>query len=90
MLIVILSGAQLVLSHCQIPCGINDDPMRFDMMAEDIRTIEKSIRQIDELSAGKDKNYNQLVRWIDNKDYHADKLREHLAEFEKIYMATKK
>ena len=60
------------LGHCEIPCGIYDDAMRLDMLAEHIRTIEKSMNQIIELSEQKDKNYNQLVRWVMNKEVHAD------------------
>lgn len=70
-----------VLSHCEIPCGIYGDPMRLDMMAEHIDTIEKSIKQIQELSAAGDKNYNQLVRWIDNKDRHADALSDVITQY---------
>ncbi len=61
-------------SHCEIPCGIYDDKMRFDMMEEHITTIEKSMKQIVELSAAGEKNYNQIVRWVSNKDEHADAL----------------
>ena len=64
--------AREALAHCQIPCGIYDDPARFGLMAEHITTIEKSMKQIQELSAAGDKTYNQLVRWIDNKEQHAD------------------
>jgi nickel superoxide dismutase len=59
--------------HCQIPCGIYDDPVRFRLLDEHIRTIEKSMTQIRALSAAPDKNANQLVRWVKNKDEHADK-----------------
>ncbi len=65
-----------VYSHCQIPCGIYDDPARLAEIAEDIATIEKSMNQITELSAAQKPNYNQLVRWVNNKDDHADKLSE--------------
>jgi hypothetical protein len=41
----------MVFSHCQIPCGIYDDQARLDMMAEHIGTIEKSINQVNEISA---------------------------------------
>jgi thiol peroxidase len=58
--------------HCQIPCGIYDDQMRFDMLTEHITTIEKSIKMIVELSKQSEPNMNQLVRWVNNKDYHAD------------------
>ena len=72
-LIVSLGGfATMVYSHCQIPCGIYGDEGRFDMIAENITTIEKSMKQIDELS-GKDKpDMNQIVRWVQNKEKHAD------------------
>jgi nickel superoxide dismutase len=63
-------------SHCQIPCGIYDDAMRFDMLAEHITTIEKSMNEINRLSAEGDKNYNQLVRWIVNKEDHANQFIE--------------
>jgi nickel superoxide dismutase len=73
--------SSLVLSHCEIPCGIYNDPMRLDMMAEDITTLEKSMKEIQELSAAADKNYNQLVRWIDNKDVHADRFTEVVTQY---------
>ena len=31
--------------HCQVPCGIYGDEMRFEMMDEDIDTIEKSMKK---------------------------------------------
>lgn len=63
-----------VFPHCQIPCGIYNDEMRFTMMKEHIQTIEKSMKQIIELSKEPDKNANQLVRWVLNKEQHADEL----------------
>lgn len=63
-----------VFPHCQIPCGIYNDEMRFTMMREHIETIEKSIKQIIELSKDPTQNANQLVRWVLNKEQHADEL----------------
>jgi len=68
--------AMEALSHCQIPCGIYDDPTRFVLMAEHIATIEKSTKTIIELSSEEKPDYNQLVRWVANKDHHADELSE--------------
>ncbi|MBN1213775.1 MAG: superoxide dismutase [candidate division Zixibacteria bacterium] len=68
-------------SHCEIPCGIYDDSMRYDMLNEHIATIEKSMNMITELSAAGDKNYNQLVRWVVNKDDHADKFMEIVTQY---------
>ncbi len=71
-LVMILSS--MVYSHCQIPCGIYDDPARFVMLAEHITTIEKSMKQIVELSAKEKPDMNQIVRWVNNKESHADEL----------------
>ncbi|MCP4453705.1 MAG: superoxide dismutase [Planctomycetes bacterium] len=59
-----------VYAHCQIPCGIYDDPARVTALAEHITTIEKSMKQIN--AAGT--NANQSVRWVLNKEKHADEL----------------
>ena len=69
---IVMGSALVVRAHCEIPCGIYDDPLRINLMKEHITTIEKSINQIVELGKAQDKNYNQLVRWISNKDTHAE------------------
>jgi nickel superoxide dismutase len=66
--------ASMVYSHCQIPCGIYGDPSRFDMLAEHVTTIEKSMKQITRLSQEDNPNFNQIVRWVQNKEQHADEL----------------
>jgi len=63
-----------VEAHCQIPCGIYGDEMRFQMLEEHITTIEKSMKTVVELSADPSKNANQLVRWVVNKENHADEM----------------
>jgi nickel superoxide dismutase len=45
---------------------------RVVLLKEHITTIEKSMNQINELSADPGANINQLVRWVNNKDTHAD------------------
>lgn len=64
----------IVYSHCQIPCGIYNDPARFDELSEHILTIEKAMKMITELSQQDKPNMNQIVRWVQNKDEHADEL----------------
>ncbi len=64
----------LAYSHCQIPCGIYDDEARFNTMAEHITTIEKSMKLIESLSDQEKPNMNQIVRWVNNKEVHADEL----------------
>jgi nickel superoxide dismutase len=68
--------ASRAFSHCQIPCGIFDDSARFTLMAEHIATIEKSMNAIVDLSTAEKPNGNQMVRWVHNKDQHADELGE--------------
>ncbi|MEW6238949.1 MAG: superoxide dismutase [Ni] [Candidatus Omnitrophota bacterium] len=68
-------------SHCQIPCGIYDDDMRIAMLKEDILTLEKSMKSIEELSKDPAKNANQLIRWVQNKDAHAEKIDEIVTQY---------
>ena len=68
-------------SHCEIPCGIYGDETRFTMLEEDITTVEKSMKLIVELSKAGEKNYNQLVRWIDNKEKHANLIQETVSQY---------
>ena len=70
LLLVAISSS--LFAHCQVPCGIYGDKTRFDMLREHVTTVEKSMKQIDKLSADAGKNMNQLVRWVNNKDKHAD------------------
>lgn len=63
--------AATIQAHCQIPCGIYDDQMRIHLMEEHVATIEKSMKQIEAAT-----NQNQTVRWVMNKDKHADELSE--------------
>lgn len=70
-----------VFAHCEIPCGIYDDEARFREISEDIRTIEKGMNQINQLAGEPGQNVNQLVRWVSNKDHHADRIKKTVAEY---------
>ena len=74
-------GINNLMAHCEIPCGIYTDDMRIKMILEDIATIEKSMKKINELSKDPAKNSNQLVRWINNKEHHADKIQEVVTQY---------
>ncbi len=63
-----------LMAHCQIPCGIFEDNLRFDLMKEHFVTIEKSMKKIIELSSEKTIDYNNLVRWVMNKEQHVEEL----------------
>jgi len=71
-LMMALFTASVAFSHCQVPCGIYTDELRFGLFEEHITTIEKSMKEIVRLSRDGEKNYNQIVRWVTNKDHHAD------------------
>jgi nickel superoxide dismutase len=46
------------------------------MIEEHITTIDKSMKQVVELSSANPVNYNQLVRWVTNKDVHAQQIQD--------------
>jgi nickel superoxide dismutase len=77
----LLVPAEPLLAHCQIPCGIYGDDLRFGMMSENLDTIEKAMKQIVELSAEPSKNLQQVVRWTGTKDEHADQLAHTLTQY---------
>ncbi|MCE1245191.1 MAG: superoxide dismutase, Ni [Firmicutes bacterium] len=70
-----------VFAHCEVPCGIYHDKTRVDLIREHIDTIEKSMNEITKLSKEGDKNYNQIVRWVQNKDNHADYIQEIVSQY---------
>jgi nickel superoxide dismutase len=66
--------SQFLFSHCQVPCGIYDDQVRIKMIAEHITTMEKAMNRVIALSKESKPNYNQIVRWVVNKEKHAEEL----------------
>jgi nickel superoxide dismutase len=68
-------------AHCQIPCGIFDDELRVLLLEEHIGTIEKSMNQIIALSNEDDEDYNQIVRWVINKEEHAVKIQDIVTDY---------
>jgi nickel superoxide dismutase len=68
-------------AHCEMPCGIYDDKMRINMIDEHIVTIEKSMNKILKLGKIGQRNSNQLVRWIMNKERHADEIQDIVTQY---------
>ena len=68
-------------AHCEIPCGIYDDQMRINLINEHISTVEKSMNKIIEFEKEEHHNSNQLVRWIMNKERHADEIQEIVTQY---------
>ncbi|MEE4243183.1 MAG: superoxide dismutase [Ni] [Desulfopila sp.] len=76
---ILFFSAAASWSHCEIPCGIYDDKMRITMLEEHIATMEKSMGQILDLEKGN--NNNQLIRWVMNKEDHAEQFQNIVTQY---------
>lgn len=81
LLFISFFAAAYAAAHCEIPCGIYDDEMRIQMISEHIATIEKAMKQISKLQSVQPVDYNQLVRWISNKEHHADEIQQIVSQY---------
>ncbi len=81
LVIGLLLVSQKSYGHCEIPCGIYGDSVRITMLKEHIATIEKSMKMINELSTSANPDYNQMVRWVMNKEEHAKKMQEIVSQY---------
>lgn len=81
-----LKRVALVAPHCQVPCGIYTDQLRFESMLEDTRTIAKGIGKIKEFAANSGNGLtgnaiNQNIRWVTTKEAHATHIQEVMASY---------
>ncbi len=73
--------------HCEVPCGIYADQLRFQMMLEDTATIAKAITNINDFSNGlgetppSAKDLNQFPRWVTTKENHATNTQNIIAQY---------
>ena len=78
----LLAPAAYVWAHCEVPCGIYDDPARFTALHEDQTTIAKAITSINDLALHDDAlSHNQLARWVATKEEHATKTQHVIAQY---------
>ena len=81
------STVKTVAPHCEVPCGIYADQMRFEQMLEDTATIAKAIAQINEMASGmadsppNGKTINQVSRWVTTKENHATNTQHIIAQY---------
>ena len=68
-------------AHCEIPCGIYGDRMRVAMLYEHTATVEKSMKQIDDLASDPSANANQLTRWVNNKELHCNEIQHIVTQY---------
>jgi len=81
LILALLSFSNEAKAHCEIPCGIYGDSTRIVLIYEHIATIEKSMKEIKELSAKDEVDYNQMVRWVVNKEEHATKIQDIASQY---------
>ena len=70
--------------HCQVPCGIFDDPAIVAEIKQHAATIRKAMVQGNDLhkAVGSDiLSMNQLVRWITTKEDHCSKIITSVSEY---------
>merc|ERR1712054_284926 len=68
--------------HCQVPCGIFDDPAIVAEVRQACETIRKAMVQINELHAAPSaQNFNQMTRWVNTKEEHACKIITAISEY---------
>lgn len=67
--------------HCEVPCGIYGDSLRISLLYEHVSTIEKGMSQINEMSSATSPNYNQIVRWVMNKEHHAEEIQDIVSQY---------
>ena len=84
MIIYCIISTSYLLAHCQVPCGIYDDARKIIELEEHMQTIYKSMENILKISTTNNQTaqeMNQLVRWINTKEEHAQNIQSTLMEY---------
>lgn len=82
--LITLGIAQSANAHCQVPCGIYGDGLKISELEQHVTTIVKASAQITELSAKESltaQDHQQLIRWTNNKESHASKIIDEVANY---------
>ncbi len=81
-LIAVGTAGPRAWAHCQVPCGIFDDPARIAQMNEDAKTIGKAISQMSELADKTDvESRQQFTRWVVVKEEHATRIMKIVSDY---------
>ena len=86
LLLCILSilAIQSANAHCQVPCGIYGDELKFGELEQHVETIIKASTKITELAAKAElsaQDQQQIARWVSNKESHASKIVDETANY---------
>ena len=69
-------------AHCEVPCGIYADQLRFEKLLEDQTTIAKAIASLKDLAGKADPQaFNQATRWVATKEQHATEIQHTIAQY---------
>ena len=68
-------------AHCQVPCGIFEDDIVFGELITDLQTIEKAMKEINRLGEGEAANMHQVIRWVNNKESHAQNIQDVMSAY---------
>lgn len=84
----LLNNNNKTYNHCQVPCGIFDDPAMVAELQQAVATISKAMAQTQILVSTPPKTaqdealaVNQAVRWISVKEEHANKIIATVADY---------
>ena len=78
---LVFFAAATAFAHCEIPCGIYDDPLRIQLLREHITTMEKSMKTIQALEKSVSHHAHMLIRWVANKEEHANKFQAIVTQY---------
>jgi nickel superoxide dismutase len=73
--------ANKTFAHCEVPCGIFNDELRIALLYEHFTTIEKAMKQIEELSNAEEEDYMTITRWTITKEDHANKIQHEVTQY---------
>ena len=77
-----LAVPRQLLAHCQVPCGIYDDHARVMGMLEDVVTIKKAVKLLNDLNdKGDVQSKQQFTRWVITKEQHAQKIISTISDY---------
>ena len=82
--LALFAGAQIAHGHCQVPCGIFDDAVKFSELEQHVETIAKAAGLVKSLSEKEEKtahDMQQIVRWTVTKEEHAAKIIDEAANY---------
>jgi len=77
-------SSRITYNHCQVPCGIFDDPAVVGELRQACTTIRKAMRSSRALhqTMGSDLlSFNQMVRWVDTKEEHCSMIISRVSEY---------